>query len=222
VLTFFIFYVVWFLVLWIIGIGKIVHNGFHNYFKELTNWTWSINAIFYLVAGISKFSLFYKVPTEHNIVSLYANGALFWIANGMSWIVFILIFVLLGDNPAILMDEAEKYGLGFVLDMNALFHWVPTLINVLYLFLEQRILGWSVSILTGRTTRRTSIITWIYFVFVVLIGGAIGAGVYFSCFDPSDVYGITTPLWVLIPTGLLVNIVFNALSFLTLRLLFVK
>jgi len=216
-----LFNVLWLLFLWTFTIGKLVKSGFHDFFIHFTNWTWFANAFFFLLE-----TLLLKIPrlcgySNKNMATLYVLGFIFWVVNAMTWLVFWLVFIMFADNAGILLDMATEYDMGFLLDMDRLFHVVPLPVLLFYVLLEGRRIGWALSLLVYRTSFR-SWISWFYLIVFVLASGLITLGVFHACFDMKVVYKITSPMWFILWVAFSVAIASNGLIFVYLRKRYVK
>jgi hypothetical protein len=224
IILFVMFNIVWTLVLLGIMIGKLVETGGHEYIIHYTNWCWTANVIFYLLETIGQL---YSASLVHhgtrNAFMVGVVGGVFWIANGMSWLVFWLVFVMLADNSNILLDMTTGYGgqytLGFVLDMDRLFHVLPALFNLLYCFLRKKQLAFAIEVLAYRGSFN-HLDTWVYLLYI-LFGPLLSLVFYIVSYNISQIYGITTPLAILIFLAIAVVLIFNGATFLVVRRSFV-
>jgi hypothetical protein len=216
-----LFNVAWVSLLWVMFIGKLVVSGTHEYISHFTNWAWTINALFFLLDTVAKI-LSCANRRSGSALALYGVGFLFWIAHGMSWLVFWLVFIMFGDNPRVLTDLAGDYDMGFILDMDRIFHVLPSMILLIYVVLERRLIGWTIAVLVYRNSFRQGVGAWFYLLGVVLFGGLITLALYYASYDIAIVYGITTSPWLLLLLGVGVSIAFNGVVFATLRKRYVR
>jgi len=212
------FNIMWPVVIWGLLIGKLVNGGTHDFIKHFTNWNWSMNAIFFTTRTIGRLPWILTGRTTHNRISLFANGCLFWLTNGMSWLVFWLVLIMLADNPDILLEMAKEFGLGMILDLDRVFHVFPTVFLLIYWAMCGHEISWPLQVLVYRGSfdgwRK---ITWVYFIFNVLFGGLLIMAIYFACFDISAVYGITTSSTFIVFLSISISLVLNGLTFVNLR-----
>ena len=220
--SYLIFNILWTLALWVLAIGKLVESGLGDYISHFTNWSWTMSAIFFTAETASKLFM----CSERNFLALYAVGVLFWLANGMAWLVFCLVFVMFGDNPNVLTDLTTEHGgdltMGFALNMNAVFHYLPVVVMIFYVVLQQRLIGWTLSELFYRKCfEKNPFFSWSYLLYI-LFGPLFALGIYYSCFDIEKVYKIVTPVGILILIALFVGFVCNGITLTVLRRRYVK
>ncbi len=212
-LVFFTFNIVWLAVLWVLLIGKLARDGLHDFFIHLTNWGWTLQAVFFLLETLSKFwphtyllhddnnnnnnnnkRESWYVGWGRNELALTVIGFLFWTTFGTALLIMALSRFMLADNPRVLTDLQRWYDIGFLLDLEWLFHSVPFVMILLYLFAQEELIGWTLAVLTYRGSFDWfPSASWLYLIVVVLASPYILLGLYVATFNPKVVYGIQVP-----------------------------
>lgn len=202
-----VIFTVWAATILVLGIGKIVMDGMERYLVHFTNWSWTLNgALFVLdLLSLTDGSGYYTFC----IVSMF-----FWLVNGVSWSVFWLIFIVLYENPDLLITMSNRgtgdQPLGFIMDMDRVFHVLPALMTLLYMFLRRDKLAF---ISHFYLSKINSIHVRFFYGLASMISPAVVALMYFSTNDVNEVYGITANIGWIFGTALLSLIVFNLIPF---------
>ena len=206
--------VVWLVVLWGVGIGKLVDSGFHDYFKHFTNWNWTLNSFYYFLEFIRIIYSYNHKDKYKNILTLYVDGFVFWLTFSASWFVFWGVFVMFANSTVIVTEIEKKYTLGFILNMEKLFHVLPAIVILFYFFIKQQVFGWTLQVLVNKS-RIAYVSTWIYIIVIVCLSGIIAVALYYSTFDISSVYQIPSAVGLICVSVL--EILQNILLFVFLR-----
>jgi hypothetical protein len=117
----------WVVVLWAMAIGKLVLSGAGNYFKYFTNWSWTLQALYY-AADVACYA------DASGRAHRRLLGRPFWLVFGVVWIVFWLVFLMFGSNGEIIEQFAADAGVsvGVALIFDRIVHVVPALVVSLY------------------------------------------------------------------------------------------
>jgi hypothetical protein len=191
-------------------IGKLVYESFYSYSSHFTNWNWTILGAFLLVDVVSKL-----LPVRWFKKHTYTFA--FWLAYGSAWSVFWLVFIMFANNPGVLTDlwteKGGKYSMGFILNMNTVFHTLPAMMMTIYLLLNfEDVLKYNMKYL-----RSPSYVKLVYALVIVFIPLYI-IGIYNIVWNIKTIYGITTQLGILIVFVVGVAVVFNGLTLLWIRI----
>jgi len=185
-----ILFSVWTVILWALAVGKIVQSGIGKYVIHLTNWGWALSAVFFLLDLISRFDRRKGFETS----TIVLINAMFWLVNGLEWIIFWLFIIIVNNNPDILEDEFKKnggqYSDGFVLAMNYVFHVFPALLLLIYTILRRDVIKRSMVIIMDP---QYVDLFWrvIYALGEIIIFPGYIISLYFLTTDISFIYGIT-------------------------------
>lgn len=198
---------VWTVALWLLLIGKLATDDFLSFINHYTNWSWVINAAFFM---LDIFSLFDKT----RYMSMILGSSLFWLANASSWLVFWLVFIMLSDNPNIIIELSNqgggKYPLGFILDMDRVFHVLPAIFILVYFVIRRKSVTRGVALVFYPTTSKA--IKAIYVLYIIIFS-ATPLGLYNIFFNFVEIYGITTNVSVIYVMAIIITIIFNGVPF---------
>lgn len=197
------------ILLWVVMIGKIAGNGVGDYLKHLTNWGWTVNALYYLVDFCGWFDR--SGNTRHFLI-----GHFFWTLNAITWIIFWLVFFVLGDNPELLIKISTmgggEYDLGAVFIGDRVFHVIPGIFVLLYMLLRRNeIIISTYDLIDPNKIRPIKQIVGPIIVLIIMPAVIIGTYKLFS--DIEIVYGIKTPQIIIFMIGLVIVFVSNIIAF---------
>jgi hypothetical protein len=197
-------------------IGKLVLEGFESYSIHFTNWNWTISTVFFLLDVLA-----YADPS--GIIRNYVHTFAFWVANGSAWLVFWLVFIMFKDNDQVLMNlwtgNGGRYSMSFLINMNAIFHYVPAVFMLIYFALNNAQIAKAVHRILKRPKRiQRSVHIAMVTTYVVIVLGThlFFIGMYDVFADIKAVYGLTTNFGFICLTALGVSIVFNGLPLILL------
>ncbi len=183
--TYHLFSTSWLVILFGVTIYKFIWTDQIDILRHYTSWNWIFNTIFFILERVASFLDWYNGSISYmSIVYSYV----LWVIQGSNWIVFWLVWVILYQNPNILLeqtiDEGGKYTLGQVIIGDRLLHVLPVIIFLIYFIL--------------RLPEIIKIISWwkrnqkLYFLlFSNSLTTLLLVGSYRLLFDARDVYGIT-------------------------------
>lgn len=190
-------------------VWRLAVDEFEDYASHLTNWAWTVAALFYTIDALSHFE-----PTGR--LALINILVFFWMTFGLSWVVFWLMFLVLKENPDILLEASDRAGgdlpLGTVFDGDRLLHVLPALINVLYVIVARSMVLESVNQMAGPSA--PPVIRALYWLYAPLFSPCAPVLIYLATFSPQVIYGITSSNWVLFAIGFGSVLLLNALPFL--------
>lgn len=174
------------------------------YFSYFTNWSWTANALFFFLDFLSYFEFRPKKVVRHYSVLLFV-----WFVNGTSWLVNVIVCFVLFNNPDLLVKISNESGLspGTVLCGDRLVHVVPPFVMALYLVVRRKYI-FAVIYHYARNYRAL-----VAYATISLFSPIIVILVYWIAFDVHELYGITSPLIVIIGVGVLTIIITNILPF---------
>ena len=198
----------WVIVVWLLGLGKIFLDGLVNYAIHFTNWSWTINGVYLLLDLVSCLDKTGKL-------SFYVISIGFWLVNGVSWIVFTLIFIVLHDNPDLLINMSDRGSgeqtLGFIMDMDRVFHVLPALVILLYMFMRRDKIGLVVYVFMNK--RENQYALRFNYAFISMISPVLFTIIYCITVDIYAIYGITTRLLYIVLIGFVTLVVCNIVPF---------
>jgi hypothetical protein len=196
----------WAAVLWTGVIYKLATGSVLDYVQHLTNWAWTVSAVFYGLEAASLLTVFTRL-------SAFNVASLFWLNWGVHWIVFTLMFFVLYNNSNLLSEiaKASALSLGVVYDGDRAFHVVPSVVNLIYLVCSLRQVRTSVATFMGPGAPLGVRVA--YAVFAVAGSPLFLVGWYVLSFDAQHVYGITLNTGVLFAVGAGTLLVFSGIAF---------
>ncbi len=197
--------VVWFAALVVGTVWKLTDNSLFEFIQFLTNWSWVIQMVFYGLDLLSNLDSTGK--TSFIVVS-----TLYWLMNGLVWMIFFLMFEILYNNPQLLSQFASQGGvsLGAVFDGDRVYHVLPALISLAYLLLNRKVIFRSVEIWMGP---KTPLWIRIYYGLYASVVSLAPIGIYLCMFNPDVVYGITSSTGILVLVALVGLVLFNVVPF---------
>jgi len=193
-------------------IGKIVIEGLESFVTHYTNWNWTISAT-YFVSDV--FSYIEDPKRPYYLFTLIATW--YWTMFGSAWLVFWLVFIMFQENPDALTslstDEGGKFGMGFLLNMNALFHYMPAIIATLYTFLRRKDIRRNVVAFLVDT----SIALRVFYILPNMFGPLLFIGAYNILMNIVVIYGITLDPVFLFLIVILIDIFFIGVTMMLFR-----
>lgn len=185
-----------FSLLFFAAIGKIIEFGWYGHIQHFTNWSWSLQALFYFVTLPAPFVQVGLIREDSSVGRFvqFVLAVFFFPLVGIIFVVVVVVSVLLGTNSPFLTDIFTKLPPTIVMLGNDVFHFWPVIFILLFYLAYRRLIHFSLNhamTYTGVLTsgsRTTLFIVWeAYF--------APGATifVYAIIFDPHEVY--KTDVW---------------------------
>jgi hypothetical protein len=184
-----------------------------KYIIYYTNWSWIFQAVFYNVDMFGR--IFEWVNISFGKELRRANILCWlWIINGNIWIVSVVVAIIVNENVSLLTDAATTNGgLGFVINMHVLFHYVPGYFILLYMILERDIIGSTIiSYFPSSADYRDTMLNFLIG-FVVTFSASVPMIIYIIIFDPQTIYGYTTPTITIFMISLVVLFFLNVIPF---------
>jgi hypothetical protein len=115
----------WTTILWYLIITKSMSDGSEVTIQFFTNWTWVINLLFYTGDLTSYLD-------RSGVIYFYLTTAVFPILHASNWLVFSLVFIILENNPDVMLREARHFPIGLVFVGERIYHVLPTVVMLLY------------------------------------------------------------------------------------------
>jgi hypothetical protein len=130
----FVLLLVWTVFLWAAVLYKIATSGFGAFIQYFTSWMLSLNAVFFGADMVARYVDFVTRERYHAHRTV-AGGPLMWLTFAVSWVVFVLVFLMIADNPAIFTNAAMMMdvSLAAVYIGDRVEHVIPAIIISLYL-----------------------------------------------------------------------------------------
>lgn len=184
-LVFFLAQLLLVIALGLIMVAKIVEFGWFEYIRHFTNWSWTLQTLFYAI-------------TLLGIVAIDATAlfvaAVFLPLTTIVFSVWIGSSVLLIRDPDFVTHFFDMWPAGVVMVGNDVVHVMPVLVLVFYAWLQGPLVRYGL-----RRTAYSALHVWgpMYFllfcVWQVWGGALLAIGLYRIFFDPNEVYATTLP-----------------------------
>lgn len=153
--------------------------------RHYTSWNWIFNTVFFLLERIAHVVDFFNQSGE---LTWIVYNFFLWVIQGSNWIVFWLVFVILYQNPDILLEhtkeEGGEYTLGQVVLGDRLLHVIPVIAFLVFFILKLpdivKYVQW------WRKHNRLP-----FYLFSNTLITLLLVGFYRLLFDAREVYGIT-------------------------------
>jgi hypothetical protein len=192
---------------------KVAEHGVASYVRYFTNWSWTLQALFYA-------STLGAPLLEHG--ALATSGAIanstraivalgFFPLNGIVFVVMFVVTVLLGTNSPFLADFIDDLPLPIVLIGNDLFHFWPIVNHLLYAVAYPTVIRTAhAQWLPHGGDRGINVARRLYYIiYQAFIGSAVPLGIYAAIFDPRIVYETSLSLASGLAVVFLALVVFN-------------
>lgn len=193
-------------------VGKIVFEGLESFVTHYTNWNWTISMTYFLS---DLFSYIEDPKKPYYLFTLIASW--YWTMFGSAWLVFWLVFVMFQQNPAALTDLSTEHGgkfsMGFLLNMNAVFHYLPAIVATIYTFLRRKEIRRNVVAFLVNT----STLTRVFYILPNMFGPLFYIGAYHILINIVAVYKITINPILLILIVILLDIFFVGITMMLFR-----
>lgn len=188
--------IMWYIILLTVTYDKIMRSGLFSYFQYFTNWSWSIQTIFYffLMSGI----LFNNELFEFMIISCLLPV---W---GVIWTIYVIVLVLILEDASFILNNIGIYKAGIVFFGNALFHYIPPIILAIVIFILKK----NIRQIFQRYKPKNSIYL-VFYTIIQIYSPILIMGLYSLIFDYTLVYNSNLKIWKGIIISILTQTVFN-------------
>lgn len=180
-----------------VALAKIIEHGIYPYICHFTNWSWTLQLLFYTLTLPAPFVLLGFLST-HNVFARLSQTTLFigfFPLHGIVWTVMMAVTVLLGTKSPFLTDIFNIYPPEIVIIGNDLFHSYPVLVLLIYTIAYRRLLFYAIN----RVIARKAILDdpWRFgtlLFYQAYFGAGTALAVYTVIFDPRRVYRTELPV----------------------------
>jgi hypothetical protein len=185
----FVFVLIWTIILLTLFIGKFVYaDSINDVFDHFTSWNWSANSIFFLL-------VLFSFIDWTRYMRFILHLTILWLIFGICFLVFFLVFVLLANNPSILLsltkEEGGPYNAGLVLNFNTVYHTLPAIAILVYVFLARVEITLAVGFCIGYFN---SLGQKVFYFIWYLLSPLLFIGLYCIIFNLKTIYGLTINL----------------------------
>lgn len=196
----FIISLIWAVITWFLLLWKTNSDGSPNVAQFFTNWIWTVNLIFYTLDIISYLdsdgSIFF------NIISM-----IFPILHGTNWVVFLVVFLILDENPNLILQEGANHPLGLVFIGDRFYHVLPLVVMLLYMVFRRYMIGQVVHFWLAQLPKSYNIFWMVW----VLLSPFLLILVYFGLYNAIQIYSLTVSIWLLALFIIIVVLVANGI-----------
>lgn len=181
----------WAVMMGLAAIFKIVEYGFYQYIRHYTNWSWTLQALFYFATMGAPFILVGLV-SPYGPIGRFTRAVIvlgFLPLNGIVWSVLVLVSVLLGTKSPFLTDVFAQLDPAIVMLGNDLYHFWPTVVILIYYIVYNKVIHFAINALYAHQRLLESAFRLVVFIaYEAFLGTAISLVTYGLIFDPHEVY----------------------------------
>ena len=170
---------VWTVILWAGWLGKYAGQRERPYSAYLTNWSFTLQALFFAAWLIGRVDW-----SGH--VQYWVYGLFFWPTFTTSWAVFLLVMYVLQDSPGLLLEMFQDYDAGFVFLANTIYHYLPIIVMLCLFFMIKEDLQDYVRLKPG---------FFLLFTATQILLAHFPVLIYAIAYDPVQMYRLNTLHW---------------------------
>jgi hypothetical protein len=202
----------WAIVMLVALFGKWAMDSTLSVWEHYTNISWFWQAITYLLIFLAQIIAIgmEECPCDRKAAdpegfaraTYFLDGVLiglFWPAYSTAWIVYVVVFIIIGRNPELLTHLFKDYGgdlgAGTVIVGNEVYHSFPVILNTFIALLMLPDLMRSIYVVRYRIPKpyRVFLVLW-----GIYLGPIFGLVIYSGVVDYQKVYATNTPMWFLV------------------------
>jgi len=162
---------------------KIVDSGVHSYLRHFTNWSWTLQLLFYFATSPAPLLVVNDSTKSLGAQFVRAVVALTFVPLvGIVFVVAGVVMVLLGTRSQFLVVLFREHSPSFVMLGNDVYHFVPIIALLGYGLVNWHFILHSINWLLNRSGR------WALALYLAYGGPAISLLWYITFFDPRVVY----------------------------------
>lgn len=213
----FVVHFTWTIVLLSGAIGKLVNHGFLNYVRHYTNWSWTLQLLFwggtlaapFVQSGIvrpnSPLGSFTRTVIVLGLFPLF----------GVVTTVMTLVFVLLGTMSDFITDIFQVMAPQIVIIGNDLFHMIPFVTLLLFWLFYHKLVFYSLNQVAARyNVASDALRLTLWIAYEGFFGAAISLAFYSLLFDARQVYETEIPFVTGAALAVFIILFSSGLSFL--------
>lgn len=177
-------------------VGKIWNDGWMPFCMHMTNWSWTLQTLFYGATLAAPF-VQQGLIADDSALGLFTQAIIvlfFFPLNGIVFVVVIVISVIIADDSEFVTALLNDWPPGLVLIGNDVFHFWPLIFVILFYIIYQQLIFYALN----RVLNRFGIIAsgWRLTLFILFeayfLSGA-AFTIYSLIFNPHVVYKTTIP-----------------------------
>ena len=178
------------------AVVKIAEYGGHEYVRHYTNWSWTLQALFYFATAPIAFVLV-GVVDAHSVLGEFVLGILvvgFLPLHGIVWFVLTLVSLLLATKAELFADVLAELAPTWVMLGDSVYHFWPVLALLLYYTAYRRVIYVALNRVYARQVLYSSPVRLTIFVLYQSFAGSLfSLAAYSLIFDPQAVYKTDVP-----------------------------
>lgn len=162
---------------------KIADSGVHSFVKHYTNWSWTLQMLFYFATAPAPLLIAYD--NNKSLLAKFVSfvvGIAFVPLVGIVFVVAGLVMILLGTRSQFLVVLFQEHAPSFVMLGNDVYHFIPIIALLAYGLINWHFVLYSVNWLLNRRSR------WLIALYLAYGGPAISLLWYVTFFNPQVVY----------------------------------
>jgi hypothetical protein len=201
----------------IAAIAKLSEYGFGEYVKHYTNWSWTLQVLFYYSTLGVPFLLggLMDIDSAAGDLTLLLVGIAFLPLHGIVWSVLALVSVMLATKAELFLDVLEEVAPTLVMLGDSIYHFWPVLAILIYYIAYRRVINVALNRVIVRQQLYRSSFRLLLFILYQAFGGSLfSVAVYTLIFDVQEVYKTDVPFAAGVAVVLLTLGAINALPLL--------
>lgn len=168
---------------------KIIEFSFFNYLQHYTNWSWTLQAVFYLLTAPGPILLATGARRPMRAV-IFVIAVLLMPLWGVVVVVAVLVILMIATEAREIDEVFAQFPPGRVMLGNDIYHFVPVIGLLIYFALNKRTVFYALNLaMQGRDSEGRVYLSWPLFLYQAYGGTAITMLAYNTFFDPRRVYG---------------------------------
>lgn len=179
---------------------KILDQGVFDFVRHYTNFSWTLQAFFYLVTAPDPLAISLGVRSLVRLETLFI-GIFLMPLFGVVVLVAVLVIILLATKAQAFIDIFAEYPSGIVIIGNDVYHFVPVIAILFYIMFNRRHVFYALNCALqtivyhrgGRRhrhhRRKRYVFSFALYLYQAYFGTLITLLIYSTFFDPRIVYG---------------------------------
>jgi len=187
----FVAQLVWTLFLLGAAVAKIFEFGAFQYTRHYTNWSWTLQMLFFAATLGAPFVQLGFAPPRSGLGQWTTTILVlaFFPLLGVVTTVALLVWVLLGTNSPFITDIFERVPPQIVILGNDLYHMIPVFSLLVFLLVYKKLIYFAVNRAAADSNMARSVARLTTFIaYESLLGAGISLAIYALIFDAQEVY----------------------------------
>ena len=186
---------------------KIIEYGMHAYVRHYTNWSWTLQILFYYGSIATPFILAGLIHPNSRLG--YATQVVLVVGflplNGVVWSVMGLVSVLLGTNSPFLTNVFTELAPSIVMLGNDLYHVWPVIGILIFYIVYNKFVHFSINgVYAHGAILGNAWLLMLFLLYEAFVGSLASMASYGLIFNPQEVYQTDVPIGVGVGVVLLI------------------